>query len=79
MIRWLGHAQIMDEGNSKHYYPMNAAEDLMPMPFYKLTQNLPNSDGATMLLSYSEAAIVSSIYCLIFIGLTYYIFVKRDM
>ncbi len=79
MIRWLGHAQIVEEGISKNLYPMNAAEDLMPMPFYQITQNMPNSDGALLLLSYKEAAITSGVYCLIFLGLTYYIFLKRDM
>ena len=77
MIRWLGHAQIMSEGITKNLYPMNAAEDLMPMPLFKMTTYMKNADD--ILLSYPQAAITSTIYTVIFLVLTYYIFTKRDM
>lgn len=76
MIRWLGHTQIWD-GNSRNYYPLNAMEDLMPMPLYKAAGYLKNLEQ--MVLPYSHAAIVSAISIVLFIGLAYYIFVKRDM
>lgn len=80
MIRWMAHGNIID-GPSKNYYPMNAAEDLMPFPLYKISQGMSKSaeNSIDLLMSYNTAAIVSAIYCVIFIGLTYYIFVKRDM
>jgi len=75
MIRWLGHSQLTDSHFTMHYYPMNAAEDLMPMPSPDFMK------GATekVFLTFQEATILSLIYTTIFIVATYLIFTKRDM
>jgi len=76
LLRWLVHTQIVD-GPSRNYYPLNATEDLMPFPLYRLPAF--SQTDLSLSLSYSHAAITTVIYMLIFLGLTYYIFTKRDM
>ena len=74
MIRWLGHANVID-GPSKNWYPLNAFEDLMPIP-------LPSfMDGATeaVFLPMGTAVGLSIGYTLLFLGLSYYLFLKRDL
>ncbi len=79
IIRWQGHRKIF-EGASTKYYPMNATEDLMPNPVWKLADFMPMKDlSFDPLLPYSHAAIVSGISSIAFIGLAWYIFNRRDI
>lgn len=73
IIRIFGHQKIF-EGSSHNYYPLNAMEDLAPMP-------IPNSGIKETIgfLEYSHASIATIIYIVIFLALTYYIFKKRDI
>ncbi len=75
MIRWLGHSELTGGHKSMHWYPMNAAEDLMPMP----SPDFLSGKASEIFLTTQEAVIISSIYTILFIGLTYYTFTKRDM
>lgn len=75
MIRWLGHSEITGGHKSMHWYPMNAAEDLMPMPSPDFLQG----KAAEIFLPTQDAVILSCIYTVLFLGLTYYMFKKRDM
>lgn len=73
IIRVFGHRKLFD-GTSHNYYPLNAMEDLAPMP-------LPNENMKETIgfLSYSHASIATIIYVIIFLALTYYIFKSRDI
>ena len=62
-----------------NYFPMNAVEDLMPSPLFKLTEKIPNDIDFPFLLNMSEAAILTVVYTGIFIALTYTMFLKRDL
>ena len=62
-----------------NYYPMNAAEDLMPSPLFKIAKKLPNNIDYEFLLPYGEAAVLTVIYGCIFSAITWYFFMKRDM
>ena len=62
-----------------NYFPMNVTEDLMPSPLAKMAEKVPTNFDYDLLLPYGEAAIVTVIYCILFTGLTYYSFLKRDI
>jgi len=62
-----------------NYFPMNAAEDLMPSPLFRLTDRLPNNIDFEFLLSYKEAILLTTIYTGLFLILSYYNLQKRDM
>ena len=60
-----------------NYFPMNAAEDLMPIPkFGELADSMTESD---LFLSYPQASIATIIYLIIFAATTYFFFHKRDL
>lgn len=63
-----------------NFLPLNAIEDLGPLPFYKLGTNLPSfADGMEFLLSDTEAIVSSLIYTGIFYAVAYWIFMRRDL
>ena len=79
MIRWLGHRKI-DDSMRMHFYPMNATEDLMPLPFYKYAEFIQNDEiDFNYVLSPSTATITVIVYLCLFLGLTYYMFQRRDI
>lgn len=62
-----------------NYLPMNVAEDLMPFPVTKMAESFGRKEVEEMLLPYGEAGILTVIWTLLIIALTYYIFNKRDI
>jgi len=63
-----------------NWFPMNAAEDLMPLPVLKITQGIEiNKYDFDVLLSYGTASIITIVYLVIFIALSYYNFMKKDI
>lgn len=76
--RWGIHKKII--GSSfMNYYPMNLTEDLMPNPVYKLAEKFPDKDLGMGVLSYTEASIGTILFCIFFVGLSYYSFTRRDL
>jgi ABC-type transport system involved in multi-copper enzyme maturation permease subunit len=78
LLRWGVHWRLFEHSSMK-YYPMNAFEDLMPMPFYKVIENFNPVTEFNLLMNYQEAAIVSVISVIVFIFLAYRFLLKRDM
>jgi len=79
IIRWAIHFNTFKD-NTMNFYPMNAIEDLMPNPFFKYAELIPRKDlDFSFLLTYNEAIITTSIYIVIFIGLSYWNFMKKDI
>lgn len=78
LIRYMGHSRLFGEHRSMHFYPLNAMEDLMPLPFIKISEAMAQSKS-TVLLTHGEAAIVSIISIAVFVGITYFIFNKKDI
>lgn len=78
MIRWLGHAQLVEDKTSMNYYPMNAMEDLMPLPFYKMPA-MNSGENLTLLLNYKTAAIISVISIVVCLVITYLVFRRKDI
>lgn len=81
LIRWTFHYKVFG-GNSNYYYPLNAIEDLMPNPLFKLAGNLQmGSDGqSTMyILSANESLIWSCGYLVVFLACAWLLIKRRDM
>ncbi len=79
ILRWVVHYKIHESGLI-NYYPMNATEDLMPFPLFYFAEAIPNQTlPFSFLLSYGEAAMIASIYAVIFLIITYRLFMHRDI
>jgi len=79
LLRWVIHYKI-DQTELINYYPMNATEDLMPFPFFRYADFIPGNEiEIPFLLTTSQAVITTSVYCLIFAGISYITFMKRDI
>ena len=67
-------------GRSHIFFPMNAAEDLCPLPLYELIPEFMQQNGKLVeLLTPLEAISASSIYTIVFVAIAYFVFMKRDM
>ena len=78
-IRYGVHRKIFP-GSSQFYYPLNAMEDLAPMPLFKMIPDFMNQQQVGIALLSTEAALItSSIYILLFTAISYYSFMKRDI
>lgn len=63
-----------------NYFPLNSIEDLMPNPLFRFADLIPRKDlDFSFLLTYQQATISSIIWIVIFLGLAYYTFLKRDI
>lgn len=79
LIKWAVHFRIF-ENDSINYYPMNCVEDLMPFPIYRFADMIPKKGlNFEFLLSYSHAAIGTIFWSVVFLGIAYYSFIKRDI
>jgi len=79
VLRWGIHNYFFQKSKSLLYYPMNAVEDLAPLPFYKYIPTFNAVKDFHILMSYSEAAIISTISILVFLLIGYLSLVKRDI
>lgn len=80
LIRYWLHIKIFGISNAIKYYPMNAIEDLAPLPFYKYVENFkPVKELDNILLSYRDATLVSLISVAVFILVSYLSFTRRDL
>ena len=81
ILRWGVHGKLIGLKNSSiNYYPANSFEDLMPNPLFKYAEAIPMKDlEFDFLLTYGQAAISSVAYIVLFFGLSYYLFLKRDI
>ena len=75
----LGHVKFIGT-KFQNYYPMNCIEDNMPLPLLRIADYIKTGElDLTILLSYKMAAMMSVIYTIIFVGISYYNFIKRDL
>lgn len=79
ILRWWLHVKVA-KNITMHYYPMNAVEDLLPMPVPK-PDLIKGGDMADMqmFLSSQEAILVSLLFSALFIGLSYWMIKKSDL
>lgn len=78
VIRWAIHGKIIFN-KSINFYPMNALEDLSPIPIAKIINNITQDNNFSFLLSKTEATITSIIYISIFIFIAYKIIKRSDL
>lgn len=82
ILRWWIHANAMRKSvnNTMHYYPMNATEDLLPLPVpspdFATNNDMPNLE---VFLSSTEAITVTLIFVSLFIAFSYYKIMRSDL
>ncbi len=70
ILRWVVHLYFF-KNVSMNFYPLNAMEDLAPMPLADYADDLMKQQGFRMLLTPMEASVATSIYVLLFLFLSY--------
>lgn len=78
LIRYGIIEKVSDSGIT-NYFPLNVFEDLMPNPAFSFAENIPNNVNFNYLLSFTEATMYSILYVIIFLGLSYWSIVKKDI
>lgn len=65
---------------SMNYFPVNMIEDNFPFPLLTQGEKMINNQMDIELLNSPDAALIGTIiYTLIFLGSSYYLFIKRDI
>lgn len=78
-IKWLINFKVISHG-AVRLTPFNAFEDLMPFPFYRFVDLIPDIDfDFEFLLTYPQAILTSVFWILIFLGFAYRSFIRRDL
>jgi len=77
-LRWLIYFKVW-RTKAILYFPMNSTEDLFPMPAYKFAEAIPDDIDIDLLIPQGQAMVVTTIYILIFLGISYRMFLKRDI
>lgn len=70
ILRWGIHYNIIKH-KSMHFYPMNAIEDLIPIPFSQVADSFAKEHGFGFFLTSTEATITSLIYVILFFWLIF--------
>lgn len=70
VIRWALHFKFF-KGKSMLFYPLNAFEDLCPLPFFDEAESFLKSNNFSLFLSPAEAVITSIIYTGLFLFFSY--------
>lgn len=69
----------IEDGSITNFFPLNTFEDLMPSPVFQFAEGIPNGIEFELLLSYQQATIASIVYIVLFLGISYWSFIKRDI
>ncbi len=78
MLRWALHYRYIPN-KSMHFYPLNAIEDLSPIPIPDIITNLSEENNLSIILSQTEASITTVIYLSIFTFIIYWKIKKSDL
>ena len=78
VIRWAAHGKII-LNKSIHFYPLNAIEDLSPIPIPTIVNELTKENDLPLLLTSTEAVIITLVYLSIFIFIAYWRIKKSDL
>lgn len=70
ILRWGVHFQLL-KNRSMHFYPLNAIEDLVPIPIPEAANEFVDEFGFGLFLSPTEAVVTALIYLSLFIGLAW--------
>jgi len=78
VFRWAFHLSYFP-GKSMHLYPLNAIEDLAPIPFGHFAAQFLSENDFDLFLPSSQALIASSVYLLIFLTLIWWRLQRADL
>lgn len=78
VLRWGVHQNLFKH-QSMHYYPMNAFEDLAPVPFSEMTKGFEKEFGFQFFLTGEQAMITSLVFISLFLVATYALITRRDL
>ena len=78
ILRWGVHFQLIKD-RSMHFYPMNAIEDLTPIPVTEIAEEFISNYGFSFFLSPIEAVITTTVYSCIFIWAAFRIIRRSDL
>jgi len=84
ILRWGVHMNLfkkfgIEMNKSVHYYPMNAMEDLAPVPFPDIAEDMARNMDQYPFLEPLEAAYLTIIYSSLFLYLGYRMLTRRDL
>lgn len=78
ILRWGVHLQIA-EHRSMHFYPMNAVEDLVSLPFMEMADEFTSKYGFSIYLQPWEASITVLVYSALFLYFAYWRVTRSDL
>lgn len=78
ILRWVIHIFLF-KNISMNFYPLNAMEDLAPLPFAEFADSLMKEQGFRMLLTPLEASIATVVYTSLFLFFSYKLLKKSDL
>ena len=78
ILRWGAHLNIY-EHRSMHFYPLNAFEDLVPIPLPQIALEAEKQLSFSIFLRPEEAMVLSLIYIVLFLMGTYALIRRRDL
>lgn len=78
VIRWGIHFYFFRHASMK-YYPMNAIEDLTPLPFFQGAEDFLKTQGFSFFLTADEAVMLTLFFSLIFTIFAYWRIHKADL
>ena len=84
ILRWGVHMNLFKKfgiamNKSVNYYPINAMEDLAPIPFPDMIDNMARNMDYYPFIEPMEAAALTIIYSSLFLYLTYRLIISRDL
>ncbi|MCB0640544.1 MAG: ABC transporter permease [Phaeodactylibacter sp.] len=77
ILRWGVHLQLFAH-KSMHFYPMNAVEDLTPIPFSEAARGFEKDFPFPFFLTPTEATITAGIYTFLFFFAAFRLLTRRD-
>jgi ABC-2 type transport system permease protein len=78
ILRWGVHYNIFKHA-SMQYYPMNAIEDLTPVPFAQMTQPMEKDLNFPFFLTPQQAMIAATVWIVLFLAGAFWLTSKRDL
>lgn len=78
ILRWGVHANI-SKHKSMHFYPMNAVEDLIPIPYTQQAQQFMGQFGFNFFLTPTEAVVTTLVYLSIFLWIAWWVVKRADL
>ena len=79
IIKWTVNSYVFSDGIVR-FTPMNSVEDLMPLPFFRFVDLIPDIDfDFEFLLTYPQAVIATLLWSGLFIFIAYRNFTTRDL